>query len=176
MTEYLLTGKIDRLSIDFETGKATLSLEINEKQSAIALYDNTPKDEKLSIQIKKWRKKRSLNANALCWALCNEIANVLRTDKDSVYLDMLKSYGQSSVVSVLSEIDVKGFFRYYEVFGNGKVNGKDFTHYKVFKGSSEYDTREMAILIDGIILEAKSLGIETISERELSLIKNEWGK
>lgn len=174
--EYLLTGKIDGLSIDFATGKAKLSIEVNEKQSAISLYDKLQQDEKLTIQIKKYRKKRSINANALCWALCTEIANILRTDKDSVYLDMLKSYGQSSIVSVLSEIDVKGFFRYYEMFGNGTVNGKEFTHYKVFKGSSEYDTREMAILIDGIISEAKSLGIETMNERELSLIKNEWGK
>ena len=125
--------------------------------------------------IVKHRKKRSNDANSFCWKLCTEIANVLRTDKDSIYLDMLKKYGQSDVVSVRTDVDVKGYFKYHDVFGTGTVNGKEFTHYKVYKGSSEYDTREMSILIDGIIDEAKALDIEVISEREKSLLLEEWG-
>jgi len=128
-----------------------------------------------NYEIERKRKKRSTDANAFCWKLCTEIANVLRADKDSIYVDMLKKYGQSDVVSVLSSVDVKGYFKYYDEFGKGTVNGKEFTHYKVYKGSSEYDTREMSILIDGIIDEAKALDIEVISEREKSLLLEEWG-
>lgn len=127
-------------------------------------------------EIVKQRKKRSTDANALCWKLCTEIANVLRSDKDSIYVDMLKKYGQSDIVSVLSTINVKGYFKYYDEFGKGTVNGKEFTHYKVYKGSSEYDTREMSILLDGIIDEAKALDIEVISEREKSLLLEAWGQ
>lgn len=127
-------------------------------------------------QIEQKKKKRSTDANALCWKLCTEIANVLRTDKDSVYLEMLKRYGQSDIVSVVSSVNVKGYFKYYDEFGRGTVNGKEFTHYKVYKGSSEYDTREMSILLDGIIDEAKALDIEVISEREKSLLLTEWGR
>lgn len=129
-----------------------------------------------NYEIERKRKKRSTDANALCWKLCTEIANVLRTDKDSIYIDMLKRYGQSDVVSVLSTVNVKGYFKYFDAWGTGHVNGKDFTHYKVYKGSSEYDTREMSILLDGIIGEAKALDIEVISEREKSLLLEEWGK
>ena len=129
-----------------------------------------------NYEIERKKKKRSTDANAFCWKLCTEIANVLRTDKDSIYVDMLKKYGQSDIVSVLSSVDVKGYFKYYDEFGKGTVNGKEFTHYKVYKGSSEYDTREMSILIDGIIDEAKALDIEVISEREKSLLLEEWGK
>jgi len=128
-----------------------------------------------NYEIERKRKKRSTDANAFCWKLCTEIANVLRADKDSIYVDMLKKYGQSDVVSVLSSVDVKGYFKYYDEFGKGTVNCKEFTHYKVYKGSSEYDTREMSILIDGIIDEAKALDIEVISEREKSLLLEEWG-
>ena len=128
-----------------------------------------------NYEIERKRKKRSTDANALCWKLCTEIANVLRTEKDSIYVDMLKQYGQSDIVSVLSTVDVKGYFKYYDEFGKGRVNGKEFTHYKVYKGSSEYDTREMSILIDGIIDEAKALDIDVISEREKSLLLQEWG-
>lgn len=128
-----------------------------------------------NYEIEKQRKKRSLDANALCWKLCTEIANVLRTDKESIYLDMLKKYGQSDIVSVVSTVNVKGYFKYYEEFGKGTVNGKEFIHYKVFKGSSEYDTREMSILLDGIIDEAKALDIEVISPSERALLLSEWG-
>ena len=129
-----------------------------------------------NYEIERKKKKRSTDANAFCWKLCTEIANVLRTDKDSIYIDMLKKYGQSDIVSVLASVDVRGYFKYYDEFGRGSVNGKEFIHYRVYKGSSEYDTREMSILIDGIIDEAKALDIEVISEREKSLLLQEWGQ
>lgn len=129
-----------------------------------------------NYEIERKKKKRSTDANAFCWKLCTEIANVLRTDKDSIYIDMLKKYGQSDLVSVLASVDVRGYFKYYDEFGRGSVNGKEFIHYRVYKGSSEYDTREMSILIDGIIDEAKALDIEVISERERTLLLQEWGQ
>lgn len=128
------------------------------------------------LEIKQYRRKRSLNANNLCWKLCTEIADILRTDKDSVYLTMLKRYGQSDIVSVVKGIDVRPYFKYYEEAGEGRVNGKDFIHYKVFKGSSEYDTREMSIFLDGVVSEAKEMDIEVLTARELSLLKEEWGR
>ena len=128
-----------------------------------------------NYEIERKRKKRSNDANALCWKLCTEIANVLRSDKDSIYIDMLKKYGQSDIVSVVSSVDVKPYFKYYDVFGKGAVNEKEFTHYKVYKGSSEYDTREMSILLDGIIDEAKALDIDVISESDRALLLAEWG-
>lgn len=98
------------------------------------------------------------------WELINEIGNVLSLSKEEVYLNMLKHYGQSEIVSVKSEIDVSGYFKYYEEIGTGYVNNIEFTHYKVFKGSSEMDTYEMSKLIDGIVHECTSLGIPTIRE------------
>lgn len=129
-----------------------------------------------NYEIERKRKKRSTDANALCWKLCTEIANVLRTDKDSIYIDMLKRYGQSDLVTMLSIVNPKSYFKYFDECGKGMSKGKEYTHYKVYKGSSEYDTREMSILIDGIIDEAKALDIEVISEREKSLLLSEWGQ
>ena len=129
-----------------------------------------------NYEIERKRKKRSNDANALCWKMCTEIANVLRAEKESVYVDMLKRYGQSDIVSVLSKVDVRGYFKYYDEFGKGTVNGKEFTHYKVYKGSSEYDVREMQILLEGITDEAKALGIDVMSESERALLLTEWGK
>ena len=130
-----------------------------------------PKDK--VFEVKEYHPKRSLNANAYAWALIGQIADVLRKSKEEVYFEMLKSYGQSEFVSVRSDIDVKGYFKYYEEYGKGHVEGREFTHYKVYKGSSEFDWREMAILLDGIIQEAKAQGIETITPAEKQRMINE---
>ncbi len=130
----------------------------------------------LVVKIEPVKKRRSLDSNAYCWVLIGQIADILRASKEEIYFNMLKNYGQSTVVSVLSEINVAGFFKYYEEFGRGEVNGKDFTHYKVYKGSSEFDTREMAVLIDGVISEAQELGIDTRTPEEIDKMKALWGK
>lgn len=133
-------------------------------------------DKNKKFEIKDYHKKRSLNANAYAWALIGKIADVLRSSKDEVYLEMLKKYGQSEIVSVLSDINVTGYFKYFEEIATVKLQGKDFTHYKVFKGTSEYNTAEMAVFIDGVISEAEELGIDTLPPDEVKKIKSLWGE
>ena len=133
-------------------------------------------DKEKRYEIKEYKEKRSINSNAYAWKLITEIGNVLRKSKEEVYLQMLKDYGQSEIVSMLSSINPEGYFKYYEKFGTGVVNKKEFTHYKIFKGSSEFDKKEMSIFIDGIIQEAKSVGIQTLDEIEIEeLIRSEYG-
>lgn len=133
---------------------------------------NQDKDKRFDI--KEHKEKRSLNANNYAWKLITEIANVLRKSKEEVYLEMLKSYGQCEMISIVSSIDVKGYFKYYEEAGRSFLNGKEFTHYKIYKGSSEFNTKEMSILIDGIVQEAKQLGIETMTPSQLAELKSLW--
>ena len=127
------------------------------------------KDKKYTI--KEFREKRSLDQNAYAWKLITEIGNVLRKSKEEVYLQMLKDYGQSEIVSILSSIEPKGYFKYYEKIGTGVVNNKEFSHYKIFKGSSEFDSKEMSIFIDGIVQECKQLGISTLTPDEIAQLK-----
>ena len=127
------------------------------------------------FEIKEHKEKRSLTANAYAWSLIGKIADALRLSKEETYLNMLKRYGQSEMVSVLSSIDVTGYFKYFEPIATTMLQGKEFTHYKIFKGSSEYDSREMAVLIDGIVSEAKELDIETLPPAEVERLKEMWG-
>lgn len=133
-------------------------------------------DKNKKFEIKEYHKKRSLNANAYAWALIGKVADVLRSSKDEIYLEMLKKYGQSEIVSVLSDINVTGYFKYFEEIATVKLQGKNFTHYKVFKGTSEYNTAEMAVFIDGVISEADELGIDTLPPNEVEKIKSLWGE
>ena len=133
-------------------------------------------DKNKKFEIKEYHKKRSLNTNAYAWALIGKIADALRNSKDEIYLEMLKKYGQSEIVSVLSGINVTGYFKYFEEIATVRLQGKNFTHYKVFKGTSEYNTAEMAVFIDGVISEADELGIDTLPPNEVEKIKSLWGE
>lgn len=171
---YELSGTIKDISVDFRGKNAFLTLSIEQKQSAINCYDDLHLEEKLSIKIDKYKEKRSLNANNYAWKLLTEIANILRESKETVYLDMLKRYGQSEIISVLSHIPIKEYVKYCEEAGESTLNGKTFKHYKVYKGSSEFDTREMSIFIDGIVNEAQELGIDTKTPDEIARLKSLW--
>ena len=172
----ILTGRITGALIDFATGKPKLELSVNEINDFKQLVDDLKDREKLSIDIKQHREKRSLNANNYAWKLITEIADVLRASKDELYLLMLKRYGQSELISVLSHIPIEHYVKYFEEAGESTLNGKLFKHYRVYKGSSEFDSREMAIFIDGIISEAKELGIQTETPNQIAEMKARWGE
>lgn len=53
---------------------------------------------------------------------------------------------------------------------SGVVNGKEFEHLRVCFGSSSYDTKQMARLLEGITNECRDLGIETRTPDELAEI------
>lgn len=172
---YDLDGTIKDISVDYRTGNALLTLSVNQKQSAINCFDDLHCEGKLSFKIDKYKEKRSLNANAYCWKLLTEIANVLRSSKEEVYLTMLKRYGQRELISVQAHIPISEYIKYCDEAGEGKVNGKLFKHYYVYKGSSEYDTREMSVFIDGVVSEAKALNIQTDTPKQIAKMKAMWG-
>ena len=125
------------------------------------------------VEIKQHREKRSLNANNYCWKLCTEIASALNTDKDSVYLTMLKRYGVSDKIVVRSYVDITGYdIKYYEKDDSTGT----WDYYKIYKGSSKYDTKEMSILLNGIVSECKEMGIPTKEDLEIERMIKEWEK
>ena len=131
-------------------------------------------DQSKEYEIKIHRNKRSLNANNYAWKLITEIGNKINKSKEEVYLQMLIDYGQSEMISMLSSIEPEGYFKYYSVAGKSVLNNKEFTHYKIYKGSSEFDTKEMSIFIDGIVQECHQLDIDTRTPEELAILKSEW--
>lgn len=167
------TGKIKGITNDFITGELNIIFTVNEKGTILPEYEKIKDCEKLRIEAKKYRNKRSLDSNAYLWILLQKIAESLRSDKWTIYLRMLKQYGQFTYIVVKPEVveAVKAQWRECEVIGNINVNGKDAVQILCYFGSSTYDTEQMGILIDGVISEAKELGIETITPDELRQLK-----
>ena len=144
--------------------RLTLELDADFREEYDKLHDKP-----VEIIIKRYREKRSLDANAYLWALIGKIADALRESKEEIYFDMLKRYGQGGAVSVEQKCaeDFKRSYKYNDFLGSSTLNGKTFQHFRFWVGSSEYNTEEMSILIDGVVREAKNLGIETMAPDDL---------
>jgi len=135
-------------------------------------------DKPQAVTIKTYREKRTIDQNAYLWKLTNELANVLLISKEECYLRLLKNYSQSSIVSVLNEA-VPMFLRaikYYDIMSESELNGKTFTHIKVYMGSSEMNTKEAWILTQGLIDECQEQGIPTDTPEEIERLKALWEK
>lgn len=128
-------------------------------------------DKEKIFEIKEKKKKRSLTANSYYWSLLNQLASVMRMDNQECHFLMLKRYGQYEVVSIRSDVSLHDYFKYYEDIGKGTVNGKEFTHYKIYKGSSKMDSKEFAILLDGVRSECEEVGIPTLTPSEIAQLK-----
>lgn len=154
-----------------------LSLRVTDGEAARRFCDNIKDDRTYDAELKEHRQKRSPDANAYCWALIGKVADILRTDKDSVYLMMLKRYGQGGVAKIPNDM-VGQFTRAYKYHEKHETapDEERAQYFRFWIGSSQYNTHEMSVLIDGIVSEAKELGIETMTPEQLSLLKEGWNE
>lgn len=129
-----------------------------------------PKGERL-YEIKERKRKRTLTQNAYYWAMINQLGKALKIPTSEVHFRMLKEHAPFEVVSVRSDIDVDGYFKYYETLGTGCANGQEFTHYRIYKGSSHMDSTEFSRLIDGAREECEAQGISVLTREEISRLK-----
>lgn len=125
-------------------------------------------------EVKEYKEKRSLNANNYYWELVTQLGNVLKMDKEDLHFQLLQKYGQSEMISVVADVDMKNYLKYYAEAGESNLNGKTFKHYKVYKGSSEMDSKEMSILINGLVEECHIQGIETKTPAEINSLLERW--
>ena len=130
-----------------------------------------PKDNAIKYDIEPHKQKRSKSQNAYAWVLIDKIADKIRKDKDGVYFYMLRAYGQREIIAVRPDVELNGICKYFEYHEKGFLNGVEFYSYIVYRGSSEYDTQEMAVFIDGIVQEAQQLDIPTLTPYEIQQLQ-----
>ncbi len=169
------SGNLVNIVKDWNTNQWQVTFTLNEP--GILKQLDKLRNIKLKVTAQRWKKKRSLDANAYCWVLMTKIAEAIDSSKEEVYEEMLQKYGYLYqdddgyvTVTVKASVDmskIEGHWKRY------KSNGK-FTSYLMIKGSSEYDTKEMAHFIDMIVDEAKALDIETLTPDELQRMKEMW--
>ena len=174
-----MIGRIVELTFTVDR-KQRLTLEI--EGDVRGLYDQLHEEEKLSIEIKKYRQKRSLNANAYFHVLVNKIARALGDGDDNVKKNLVLNYGvvakdkdgKTIGFKLPEHVDVEKIYPYAKLFDVRTDNGVKFNCYIVYKSTHEMDSAEMAKLIDGAVETAKELGIETDTPEQLARYKESW--
>lgn len=144
------------------------------------------KDRLYDMDVKEHRKKRSLDANAMLWSLINQMSSVLRIPPDEIYQGYIPDVGDNFTWHPEKPETVKQFSDGWcrghigrMVDDVGPCRLPDLRGYRLLKcyyGSSEYDVPTFSRLLDLVIQDCKNIGIETMSERERSLLLEEWGK
>lgn len=177
------TGQVSDVSIDFKTNKPKITFIINEKE-ALQQIDEIKDLEKLNVEAKKYRPKRSLDANAYFHVLVNKLARHFRVSDAEMKTKMNLEYGTVALnldgtkvgAKVPYGTDIKQFYPYCKKFGECEENGMNFEKYLFYKETHTLDSKEMTELIDGVIQECKEAGIETLTPEELQSMKESWGK
>ena len=162
--------------------RCTLSFEITDDFEDAAEICNRLYKEKCDLTVKKFTKKRSRDANAYCWALCEELAKVLQATKEEIYRQAIKEVGifkdieliEDAVSTMQTAWGGNGTGWVSEVVDDGATEGYKLVRF--YYGSSVYNSRQMGRLIDHLIEECKAQGIETEPPEIIALMKEEWGK
>lgn len=127
-------------------------------------------DDTKIYEVKEYKEKRNLDQNAKYWKLLNELALTLKVGVEELHFKMLKDYSQRYEILVPKDIKLRGI-DYYEKKSKIIKNGQEFIVYQVFTPSHELNTREFALLLQGLCDECKEQGIETLSPNELKKLE-----
>ena len=136
------------------------------------------------IEIKKHREKRSLSSNAYFHVLVDKIRQVLNISMAECKNNLISEYGQVQMLPDGNQMIYKTnapeeFMKQQETIHTKCVkvieeNGKNVYFYRVYRGSSTYNSEEMARLIQGTVDEAKELGIETLTPEQIKAMNERW--
>jgi hypothetical protein len=176
-----LTGKLN-YNVSFTAkGNPIITLELNERIPALKMVDELH-DEKVSIKIGKFKKKRSLDANAYCWVLISKLAEKLKIPKTDIYRQAIKEIGGNCDTVCVQDKAVASLCDGWERNGLGwqtettpsKIDG--CTNVVLYYGSSTYDVSQMSLLVNFILEECRLQGIEVKSKEEIDSLLSQWGE
>lgn len=178
---YELSGRISNISISYDSGKPLLTFSFDQdKQTLLKVYDELKTAERLSVKVGRFKKKRSLDANAYAWVLISKLAEKLNIPKTDIYRAAIREIGGNSDTVCVQDKAVDQLCDGWQRNGIGwltetfqsKIEG--CTNVTLYYGSSTYDTAQMSRLINNIVEECQLQGIETRSQAELESLLSTW--
>lgn len=133
-----------------------------------------------TAEIKRFRKRRSKNANDLCWAMCEQLADAIRSTKEEVYRDQIRKVGVYKDFH-LPPKEAKTFRAAWAQLGTGWLTEQvdddgPLLVIRAYYGSSRYNTKQMSRLIDSLMEDCEAVGVVTISEKDKALLLDDWEK
>ena len=181
-----MIGFLRGLSLNWQTRMPEITLEVSGEAEDIEKL----KDKKLTVELKQYREKRSLDANSFYWVFVGKLSGVFGQSNAWMHNYLLRRYGQIMVIddqgvyTVLPDTDEAqkaiDEAETYHLKPTSQVKpgkgGKMYRTYMMLRGSSDYDTKEMSQLIDGLVSECKEAGIETLPPAEIERMMEAYEK
>jgi hypothetical protein len=171
--------KIKAIQLIHHWKESQLTITTADKGGMQVLYDaigELDPDAEYDITIKKRSRKRSLRANGYMWTLLGQLAVKLRNSSTELYKWFVRMYGRYEVIQMDAR-GVESFTQAWEDKGIawfvddlGQPNGSQFHDLRIFYGSSDYNSTEMARLIEEVVYECKEQGIETMTPEEIDVL------
>jgi hypothetical protein len=156
-----------------ESGKLIIDMP-PEHRGAVMGFLRTKKDKDYVITIKEHRKKRSNDANALAWEIIGNLADFLRVPPVVIYKQAIQSVPDNYEILQVRECAYRKFKENWEAQGLGwpcillgRANTQGYVNVQAYYGSSTYDTKQFSILIDVLLQDCRSLGLEVMQDDEL---------
>lgn len=173
-----MTGQLKDLTVNLDGSQ---NITVTVRSDFRETYDELFGKE-IVIDIKKYSRRRSLDANAYCWAIIDQIAKKQHIKKSEVYKNAIRDIGGVSDIVCVAAEAVEHLCRGWEAHGEGwqteavKSAHEGFMNVTLWYGSSVYDTGQMAELINSLKQDAECLGIVTMTEKETDRLLELWGK
>jgi hypothetical protein len=125
--------------------------------------------------------KRSRTANAYAWVLISKLSEALNYPKEEIYRRAVHEIGGKSTVITVRTNAVRDFARAYVNGHLGRSvsvidSDAEKTDLLINYGSSDFSTKQMAQLIDNLVQDCLSIGIETKDENEIRSLLEEWNE
>lgn len=163
-----------------EMGQLIIDVPLDQR-GAVMKFIRSKKDKRYKLSIQEYRQKRSLDANAYAWVLIGKLADAMHITPNEVYRTAIINIGGNYEVVPIKGEAAKKFKEVWEKNGLGwpafelgpsKIQG--YVNMMVYYGSSTYDSRQMAALIDNLCQDCKALGIETKPDEEIASLLGAW--
>lgn len=177
-----MTGNLEQMIVGAD---GITHLTISTRADFREQYDKL-KDKECDITIKQHKEKRSLDANAYMWVLCEKIAEVLcmdgtKTTKEDVYRETVRQLGVFRDIpmkrgyeqTLRTAWEMNGIAWITEIIDNQWSNS-DFTMVRCYYGSSVYNTAQLSRLIDALVQDCDALGIDHRTPAEINNLLSLW--
>lgn len=141
-------------------GYATITFTVNRER--LPELEGIKANAAISVVDPKADKSR--NQNAYMWALIGELAKKVEISKQECYREYIREYGVYKALEVKNEA-AEAFEEAWKKQGVGwiveKEDGREgYKNIMAYYGTSTYTAEQMARLIDAIVNDCKSYGID----------------
>lgn len=158
-------------TVEFEDMQtARLVLKIPSRK----LKEMPPEGSPLSVSVKRYRRRRSLDANSYMWFICEAIAKEIDATREEVYRQAVRAVGHYEIAYMRPDAAAR-FVEAWNAKGLGYMAVPQEYRYQgqtpilIYFGSHTYTADEMARLINWLKDEAEHLGLDVETPNMKSL-------